>query len=219
MRAQLDARGLTHHRISAMDGNSVSLTPYIPSGWSPSRGASHKYELATTLSHLKAIQRFARSGEEIGIICEDDTIFEFEQQWPDSLQNIIDGAPSKWEIMQLSLTLPNPREWNKLKAKKKRYNRRLPNYFSALTYAIRRPYALKILKKYGVPVDSDVFRARLTGNVSRLQSELNLIGTGPHRLTVYPALFTYPTGNTSFIHPDHLRAHEYSKRLSAQQYN
>jgi GR25 family glycosyltransferase involved in LPS biosynthesis len=218
MKIQLDERKLRHYRIAAIDGRNQPLTDYIPSGWHQAKVNQHKYELATTLSHLKAIHRFVRSGDDIGIICEDDTIFEFEQRWPDSLQNIIDKAPKAWEVLQLSLTLPNPREWNKLKSRGHRYQRRLPHYFSALTYAIRRPYALSLLKKFSVPADSDEFRARLKGNVTRLQSELNLLGTGAHRLTVYPALFTYPTGNTSFIHPAHLKAHEYSKKLSAKQY-
>lgn len=219
MESQLNARGIQHHRISAFDGRSEPLNPYLPVGWPQAQVAKHKYELATTLSHLKAIHRFVRSGEDVGIICEDDTIFEFEARWPESLQDVLDKAPSGWEVMQLSLTLPDPREWTKLKSKKHRYVRRQPNYFSALTYAIKRKYAISVLRKFSVPVDSDTFSAKLKGNVTRLQSELNLIGIGPHRLTVYPAYFTYPTGNTSFIHPTHLHAHEYSKKLSAQQYN
>jgi GR25 family glycosyltransferase involved in LPS biosynthesis len=219
LRNQLDERGIKHCRITAIDGKNEPLTEFIPSGWNHGMVNKHKYELATTLSHLKAIHRFVRSGEEIGIVCEDDMIFEFEPRWPDSLQNIIDNAPAGWEILQLSLTLPNPKEWNKLKSSGRRYHRRQAHYFSALTYAIRRKYAVDLLRKYSVPVDSDTFRATLKGNVTRLQSELNLLGTGPHRLTVYPALFTYPTGNTSFIHAEHLRSHEYSKKLSAQQYN
>ena len=215
LETQLESRGIRNYRIEAVDGRKKdALEPFIPKSWH----GRYRYELATTLSHLKAVHRFLRTGDDIGIICEDDTIFEFERKWPTSLQCFIDGAPDDWRILQLSMTNANAREWNKIRAANKRYVVRREQYFSALTYAIKRSHALSLAKKYNINVNSNTFTAHLKGSVSRMQSERVVLGTGRTKYTVYPSLFTYPTGNTSFVHPNHLRGHEMSKKLSAEQY-
>lgn len=68
-------------------------------------GGSNKQDRvdACALSHIKAIKTFYESGEEVGVICEDDLSFEHKKYWRNSLDGVIRDAPEDWEILQIGL--------------------------------------------------------------------------------------------------------------------
>jgi hypothetical protein len=218
---QLEERRIKNTRIQAFDGlvNGI-LNPYVPSNWNQAAFQHHKSEIATTISHIRAIYQFVLSGEPHGLIMEDDAIFEYEPKWPCTLKTVILGAPSGWETISLSLTLSDAREWDGIMnmGKCNRYLLRKWNWFSAVAYLITRDHAISILKRYNCDHTKPEFKCKLNGAVNHMQSEMNIIGTGPRRYLFYPPMFTYPTDNNSFIHPQHLRTHQYAKQLISKAY-
>jgi len=215
MTEEFEKRGIKHQRIEAINGLKEPLGKYL--GFSEVRARPHKAEIATTLSHLKAIHAFAQTGEPVGIIAEDDMIFEYEDHWPYTLDSLIHDAPTGWEVLQLSLTLGSKTGWEWFKQENKRYFERQFFWYSALTYAITHEHAMALLNQYTIPLDKP-FTSQLTGNHRKMQSEWIVLGTSPNRYTVYPPAFTYPMNNTSYIHPQHLKKHEVAKRLCDKVY-
>lgn len=60
-----------------------------------------KYEIACTLSHLKAIIEAYNNNLKEVLIIEDDCSFDLLNIWDYNLENIIDMCPKNWEIIQL----------------------------------------------------------------------------------------------------------------------
>lgn len=58
-------------------------------------------EYATLLSHLNAIREFSTSTHEIALIFEDDVTLDLKSHWKKPISEIIQNAPSDWEIIQL----------------------------------------------------------------------------------------------------------------------
>lgn len=218
MTEQLSVRNIPNVRIVAFDGANEPLSDYVPKEWSEPKIKPAKGEIATTLSHMKALHHFYKSGQSIGIICEDDLVFEFEPKWPYTLLSVINDAPLGWDLLQLSLTVADGNEWSRILAAKQRYQTRKYNWHSALAYVVTRTYAGTVLKRYGVSLTSDVFTCKLHGNMTKMQSEPTIIGLGSTKFTVIPPAFTYPTQNISYIHPGHLSSHVWAKTQSIRAY-
>lgn len=151
-------------------------------------------EIACLKSHLKAIQTFYDSGEEIGIICEDDLSFEYKKYWRYNLEDVIKNAPSDWEVIQLAIIawyVP----YLVVICSNSKYINYHPWVCSTLCYAINRKGAEKILtSKQDIPsiIEHYIYTQTKT------------------YIYKYP-MFTYPTNNDSFIHTDHLSLHASSK--------
>ena len=64
-------------------------------------------EYATLLSHLNAIREFANSPHEIALIFEDDITLNLKPYWKKCIQEIMQNAPSDWEIIQLYYIMDN----------------------------------------------------------------------------------------------------------------
>ncbi|MBX9742781.1 MAG: glycosyltransferase family 25 protein [Chthoniobacterales bacterium] len=90
------------HRIPAIDGRTLTLAS--PDFHAKKFQLLHGrlpniYELACSLSHLKALQTFLESGQEHALICEDDLVLQPE------LEEILAGAlkyASAWNILRLT---------------------------------------------------------------------------------------------------------------------
>ncbi|AYV77181.1 MAG: putative family 25 glycosyltransferase [Barrevirus sp.] len=152
-------------------------------------------------SHIKAIRTFYESGEEVGIICEDDLSFEYKPFWKNSLNEIISKGPIDWEIIQLAINV-SEETLNKCF-----YNGKLNyipdplNNFIACCgcYAINRRGAEKII---------DLDLARLVNSVA----EYVLYFYARTYTYKYPP-FTYRDNNDSTIHPQYLWEHVRAKGL------
>ncbi len=219
MEEEFKKRNIPNKRITAIDGLNTDLRPYLDKSIPQTNIGKHRYEIAASLSHLKALQAFVNDGADIGIICEDDVSFEYESLWKRSLKDQIAEAPSDWCVLQLGLTINIPKEWHTIMAANLTYHQRKMHWYSALAYAVRRSYAVSILTEHSIPCEGDKFYCDLkVKNIEHVQSERIVIGVGTGRYTVYPPVFTYPSHNNSFIHPNHLRLHENSKNLIAKAY-
>lgn len=230
MEEGFDKRSISHKRVLAYDGQTFDFRPFIETKIPQAQLQRHKLEIATSLSHLRALHAFVQDGDAIGIICEDDLSFEYESYWRGSLEQMIAEAPSNWQVLQLGLTINVPKEWHNIMtaattaaplngAGAGAYLPRKAHWYSALAYAVKREYAIGILTTHGVCCDKPTFASRFKiVNIEHAQSERIVIGTGPTKYLVYPPVFTYPTKNDSFIHPQHLRMHEASKNLIAKAY-
>ena len=64
-------------------------------------GGMQSVEVASTLSHLKAVATAWADGVQTALIVEDDISFEYLSAWPLSLQQLALRAPANWEILQL----------------------------------------------------------------------------------------------------------------------
>jgi GR25 family glycosyltransferase involved in LPS biosynthesis len=183
---------LSYERVVAIDGNKIiQKEPRLS-----------QYEEATTLSHLRAIETFYKSGEEYGIICEDDMSLEFLPLWKKSITDVINEAPKDWQILELGYIIW-PHNYPYLT---KLYTPFIPIIFnSAIAYLIKRSTAEIILSKHSVgqPNLDKYLKIRPVADV--------LIFDIVKTYTYKYSLFTYPDNNTSTIHNNHLDFHIQSK--------
>lgn len=219
MQQEFEKRSIQHKRVNAFDGQVVDFRPLIESKIPHTQLLKHKLEIATSLSHLKALHAFVLEGDDVGIICEDDLSFEYETLWKKSLQEMIAAAPQNWQVLQLGLTINIPKEWHNIMESGKTYLPRKAHWYSALAYAVKRSHAISVLTEHGISCTDKQFASRFKiNNIEQAQSERIVIGTGPTKYLVYPPVFTYPSQNDSYIHPQHLRMHESSKNMIAKAY-
>jgi GR25 family glycosyltransferase involved in LPS biosynthesis len=189
-----------YQRVEAIDGNTIQHTDPRLS----------RYEEATTMSHLKAIEEFYKSDLESAIICEDDISLEWIDLWKKSLNQIINNAPKDCEILQLAYTL-YPHNFQHIKQD---YNPfLLVTYNGAMAYYITRAAAEKILS--GHTCDNPRL---LEYQVVRPVSDV-LVFDLAKTYTYKYCLFTHPDDNKSTIHDDHLIIHINSKICARKIYD
>lgn len=147
-----------------------------------------KEEIATTISHIKAIKYWLdNSNSEYAIFCEDDLSFDTVSYWDWTWEDFIKSINFDFDIIQLSITQFSNVNCNLHKKRRTDY--------SAGIYIIKRKHALSIINrmiednKYYIKgdransvVDHDV----LFGNTEKSYS---------------CALFTYDTNLSSDINP------------------
>lgn len=183
-------------RISAVDGK-------YPGAVYPRLKFMYKqkndYEYACMLSHLDTIRRFSQTNYSVGLIMEDDLTLELKPYWRKSVQEIIDGAPKDWEIIQLCYnTQANIKNFSL-------YERNVRNKtVCAAAYLINNPAAKRLIGeihkdgKYNLEhyiihhADCYIFNKCITYTFK------------------YP-YFIYKTNNNSLLHPEDLTSHERSK--------
>jgi GR25 family glycosyltransferase involved in LPS biosynthesis len=159
-------------------------------------GSEKNKAIACTSSHILAINTFYESGDEIGIICEDDLIMEYKKYWRYHLDDVIEYAPNDWHIIQLAVIilpylLPLFKNNKNLYIKYHRY------ISSTACYIINRKGAKKILHYNKLNNPTNHAENYIYINVNTYVFK-------------YP-MFTYPTENDSIIHNDHLNMHKQSK--------
>jgi GR25 family glycosyltransferase involved in LPS biosynthesis len=191
---------LDFQRIQAVDGKELS-------SWDQ---RLNPYEQGCTLSHLKAIEAFYESGEEYGIICEDDMTFEFFPLWKKPIKSIIQDAPSDWEIILLGYIIW-PQNYKYLQTL---YNPFIPIvYNSTLSYVINRQGAEKILKNH-------TYKTPNLHLYTKIRPVADVILYDIVKTYVYKySLFTYPDNNTSTIHESHSDFHTQSKIMARKMFD
>ena len=129
------------HRVKAFDGLDPKFENYLQKNVENiNLDKMSLKSYACLLSHIKAIQEFVKSGDDIAIIFEDDLSMEFKKYWKTDLETCICNAPKDWEILQLYYFLP---EFTHLE--KKLYTK-WNNMFSCLSYIINKKGAKRFLK-------------------------------------------------------------------------
>lgn len=105
MEDQFEKYNATYQRVSAIDGNTLDMSKYKHKNL-------HKYELACSLSHYKAIKMAYDEGNEHALIMEDDCHFGVVKLWKESMTDMLKDAPKDWEIIQLFTTYVNSRKYS-----------------------------------------------------------------------------------------------------------
>jgi GR25 family glycosyltransferase involved in LPS biosynthesis len=193
-------------RIPAIDGrNSNMVYPKLNFMYKQ----KNDYEYACMLSHLETIRRFSRTNHDVALIMEDDITLELKKYWRKSVREIIENAPSDWEVIQLCYIIngnrTNPKQFEL-------YQRNIRNTcVSAAAYLINNKTAKKIINdiyidgKYNLEhyiihhADCYIFSKTITYTYK------------------YP-YFIYKSNNDSLLHPEDLNHHERSKLKVIEMY-
>ena len=191
---------LDFQRVQAVDGKDFQT-------WDE---RLNPYEQGCTLSHLKAIEVFYQSGEEYGIICEDDMTFEFFPLWKKPIKKVIQEAPNDWEIIMLAYIIW-PQNYQYLQQV---YNPFIPIvYNSTLSYVINRSGAEKILKSHTLQNPN-------LGLYTKIRPVADVILYDIAKTYTYKySLFTYPDNNNSTIHDAHSDFHTQSKIMARKMFD
>ena len=198
----------TLHRISAYDGNKLKSYDDIKLMSENIHNVS-VYELACSLSHLKAIQMAFENGESGAFFLEDDVINTYKDDWDKSITELIKEKPSKCECLtffniNFNLTI------NMLK-KSNTYIQYSGSHWSAGCYYLNRRGMGKIYRQY---IKNGKIDLTLLKNCERndIVADHDLIFK---KLKTYHV--TKPTFidkcETSNIHSDHLIVHRKNNKL------
>ena len=188
-----------HHRISAC------LPP-------ENNKVKRMKENACCRSHLKALSTFLfNSNDEYALICEDDLTFEFKSMWQKTLEEVIQGAPKDWGIIQLATIIQNIEP--KFKDRSLYFKWQEQKSSSCLAWLVHRKSAMEILtvffKQYNIlkiPTP-DCF----SGGIYNIMDHK----TGYKTYTYKYPMFIYPDENDSQLE-NGLSLHIASKRQVKQ---
>jgi GR25 family glycosyltransferase involved in LPS biosynthesis len=164
-------------------------------------------EYACFLSHLETIRRFANSNfpdNSVALIMEDDATLEYKPFWKTSIKNVINNAPTDWEIIMLNYLFLEGTEFPDL-SKSSDYEKNVTSYFSALSYLIRKSTAKKLMDKM-----YENGKYNIDPSINSHHADEYLFTSLNTYAYKYP-FFTYKTENDSYLHPDHLDNHKKSK--------
>ncbi len=191
-------RGKKIIRISAVDGKASNIDNVLNANFDEIQlDKFSRVEYACTLSHLNTIKQFSESNNQVALILEDDITLEYKKYWKKSAKEVMNEAPSDWEILQLCInshTIPK-----KMYTKQKGYT-----YFSTGAYIINQAGAKKILN------NSDSIY-RLNKNIGHTADIYLYLITNTY-VYKYP-YFTYTYNETSTIHQDHINDHNATKKI------
>ena len=94
---------INYQRIEAIDGNDLDIEYYKENYILPEKIS--KYEIACTLSHIKAIQTAYDNNLEVVLIIEDDCNFDYLKYKTQTLNELINcDDVDNWETIQLAMT-------------------------------------------------------------------------------------------------------------------
>jgi GR25 family glycosyltransferase involved in LPS biosynthesis len=195
-------KNIPNIRISATDGKMPDdmYKKIIKYNKQPERSDS---EYGCLLSHLDAINKFAKSSYKNAIIFEDDVSLDFKPYWKKTLSEVIDGAPADWDIIMLAYNTDNgfvPNEYEK-------YN----GQYLTLAYIINQKGAKKIM-------DKTEYNGKyiLSDNIHVADSYIyNEANTYVYKFPY----FVSRDNNDSFIHTEHIPIHTTYKDVAVQSYN
>jgi GR25 family glycosyltransferase involved in LPS biosynthesis len=180
-------------RIPAVDGKAPDIDNIINSNFEKMKlEISTKIEHACTLSHVNALREFAKSEHQIALIMEDDMTLEYKPYWKKSIKEIMNNAPTDWDIIQLTYILPDNLP-NEMYQKNNKY------YWSTAAYIINKKN-INI-----IPILPDKIKTDVPTADYYLYDIFNTY------LYKYP-MFIYENDEQSTIHQDHINHHNESKK-------
>jgi GR25 family glycosyltransferase involved in LPS biosynthesis len=200
---------IPNKRIVAFDGKKNPKQTFSKLNIPPPKKQTDT-EYACLLSHLEAIRTFHESEHEIGLIFEDDVTLEFQKYWTKSVKQIIENAPSNWDILLLSYIYKDKsNKFYSWDTSTDEYEN-ATNYYSGISYLINKHGSSKIMKTYH------------NGIYNLDKSTTHVADSHIYELTnsyayKYP-MFIYKTVNNSTIHSDHIPYHVQSKEKILENY-
>ncbi len=205
MEKLLKTINIKNERISAVDGKFDSDDDIYGKYISEDGFNKTRIEYACLLSHLLTIKEFAESPYEYAIILEDDLSLEYTKYWDKKISQIINEAPSDWEIIMLNYV-----------SKQKLISDYTLNLNGRLSccgsYLINKKGATRLMNKIYKDGKFILFPNSTHTSDNYIYSQLR---TYAYK---YP-YFTYPTDNDSTIHESHIFFHVYTKDIAFQSWN
>jgi GR25 family glycosyltransferase involved in LPS biosynthesis len=203
-------KGIPNQRISAFDGKKDPKLVFSKLNILSSKKQTN-IEYACLLSHLETIKTFHESENKVALIFEDDVNLEFKKYWNKTVKQIMENAPSDWEIILLSYIYKDTTNkfynWDKTNDD---YDD-ATNYYSGISYLINKNGSSKIMKTYN------------NGIYTLAKDTVHVADSHIYEITnsyayKYP-MFIYATVNNSTIHADHIPYHVQSKELILKNYS
>jgi GR25 family glycosyltransferase involved in LPS biosynthesis len=178
-------------RISAIDGKAPDIDNVLNinfEGMQPDKYEKTIY--GCTLSHINAIRDFKNSDNTVALVMEDDSTLEFKKYWKKTTKQIMDEAPSDWDIIQLTYTVIN-------KVPQKIYTKNNRKFFGSGAY---------IINKNNINIPNKI---KLTSDIDPAADVYlyNIFNTYTYKYPMF--IYTYDTQST--IHQDHVTKHNESK--------
>ena len=194
-------------RINAIDGNILDINNLSNVNF---KRELTKYEIATTLSHIKSINYLKNLDGNYFMICEDDISFDNLAFFKKSLKDIINKAP-KFDILMLYKTYLYEID-ETYDSWKKYYDKGLDyTVFGASCYIISKNGVNKFCENVEYITDSNfLFKKNLDFEVSDIYLYNNL------ETYIYKYNFISIYDTESLIHNEHLN---YVKKCVDNQYN
>ena len=120
MRADLEESGVDYERIEGYDGRSLlrndteslslmskeCMDSIFSSSQRPFHHSHNAGSVGCYISHLRALRRFLESGEEYGVVMEDDvSLLKENAPYLQTLSDMVRGFPVGWDAVMLGYTL------------------------------------------------------------------------------------------------------------------
>jgi GR25 family glycosyltransferase involved in LPS biosynthesis len=177
-------------RITAVDGKAQDIDQVLNANFDGMQPEKYdKTIYACTLSHINAIRDFKKSDNKVALIMEDDSTLEYKKYWKKTTKQIMDEAPSDWDIIQLTYTILN-------KAPQKIYTKNNRKYYGTGSY---------IINKNSINIPKPI---NITGDPAADVYLYKIFNTYTYK---YP-MFIYKYDIQSTIHQDHIQQHNESKK-------
>jgi hypothetical protein len=157
-------------------------------------------EIATTISHIKAIEYWINTSDsEYAIFAEDDLSDETIKYWPWTWKEFISGINFDYDVLQLCQT-----QFTKIDYK---IHKRMTHDYSAGLYILKREHAKGIL-------DRMIYNGkyRVNNHRSKVLADHTVI-FGNTNKSYSCGLFTYDTDTDSDVNPSGARLHKRSRDM------
>ena len=206
-------RGIPIEHVPALDGTKESIDDALDFYQCMKNPRMMATEYGCTLSHFRAIHQFAMTDDPVALIVEDDLSTEFIPYWKKSMKQWIDGAPSDWEVIQLSYILFDyypSEEYETWEMQK--------NLCGTAAYLITNDAAKRLIT-YLCRFSSPAMPKYCIGSEHPLYHHADRFLYSFFRTysTNRPP-FTHRDSNDSMIHPDHVDFHAESKEKTKKLY-
>ncbi len=164
------------------------------------RGAPKKAEMATTISHIKAIEHWINTSDtEYAIFAEDDLSDETVKYWSWTWKEFMSEINFDYDVLQLCQT-----QFTKIEH---RVHKRMTHDYSAGLYILKREHANGIL-------DRMIYDGKYKVNDSRAKAIADHTVIFGNTSKAYScALFTYNTDTASDVNPKGEKLHISSKNM------
>jgi GR25 family glycosyltransferase involved in LPS biosynthesis len=192
-------KNIPNNRISATDGKNPENIYKKLNKFTRQEGVTD-YEYACLISHLDAINTFSKSNHNVALIMEDDATLEFKKYWKKSVREILDSAPSDWDIIYLFYNVNDGIFIKNDFEKMNLYGQH------TLSYLINKNAALKLMLS---TKDSENGKYNLADDKNHIADYYPYQSLNTY-IYKYP-YFIYKTENDSDIHSDHLSTHVMKK--------
>jgi len=186
-------------RVSATDGKNPGEM-YKKLGKYEKQSNTNDYEYGCLISHMDAIKEFSQSNYDVALIMEDDITLELQKYWRKSIRDVINNAPSDWEIITLFSNFEEPK-FNTDEYKPFVVNKD----YSAVSYLINKKGAKKFIANHYNNQKYDL------QNNNQHVSDIYIYDNVKTYLYKFP-YFIYKTDNDSTIHSEHLNYHDRVKK-------